>query len=156
MAERVQVGQPAPDFALPDQDKNIHRLSDYRGKPVVLLFYPLDFSPVCSDEHAACVRDVLSVFNELDAQVLGISVDSTWAHKAFAQQQGITYPLLADFHPKGEVGRKYGVYLEDQGICDRVVVVVAPDGTVAEVIDVGIPNLPDFDQVVEAVKRARA
>ena len=156
MAERVQVGQLAPDFALPDQDKQTHRLSDYRGRPVVLLFYPLDFSPVCSEEHAACVRNALAAFNELDAQVFGISVDSTWAHKAFAQQQGITYPLLADLHPKGEVCRRYGVYLEDQGICDRAVVVVAPDGKVAEFIEVGIPNVPDFDQVVEAVRRARA
>ncbi|WP_160317059.1 redoxin domain-containing protein [Ardenticatena maritima] len=151
----IQPGEMAPDFALPDQDKNVHKLSDYRGKPVVLLFYPLDFSPVCSNE-MACFRDALSVFNDLDAQVFGISVDSVWAHKAFAAQQGIEFPLLADFHPKGDVCKKYGVYLEDKGICDRVVVVIDPEGRVSEVIHVGIPNVPDVEQVAEAVKKAAA
>lgn len=156
MAERIKVGQVAPDFELVDQNDQTQRLSDYRGRPVVLLFYPADFSTICSDEHAACVRDGLSIFNQLNAQVLGISVDNAWTHKAFAKQLGITYPLLADFHPKGAVARKYGVYLEDKGICDRVVVVIGPDGRVAEVIDVGIPNIPDFNQVAEAVRRASA
>ncbi|RMG15891.1 MAG: hypothetical protein D6729_11800, partial [Deltaproteobacteria bacterium] len=84
----IEKGQPAPDFTLVDQDGNEHTLSQYRGKPVVLIFYPLDFSPVCSKEHACLVED-LSKFNELDAVVLGISVDSNWCHKAFAEAKGI-------------------------------------------------------------------
>ena len=112
----IAVGQPAPDFTLKDQSQKEIKLSDYAGKRnVVLIFYPLDFSPVCTNEHACFVND-LKQFEKLDAQVLGLSVDSAWAHKAFAEKMGITYPLLADFHPKGAVADKFGVYLAEKGI----------------------------------------
>src|SRR5215467_7939727 len=117
----IAVGQTAPEFSLKDQyDKDV-KLSDFSGKKrVVLVFYPLDWSPVCTNEHACLVSDVKK-FEQLDAQVLGLSVDSTWSHKAFAEKLGINYPLLADFQPRGEVGTKYGVYHADKGITGRVI-----------------------------------
>src|ERR1700741_4016426 len=114
----IAVGQAAPDFSLKDQNQKDIKLSDYHGRNVVIVFYPLDFSPVCTNEHACFVND-LKQFESLDAQVLGLSVDSAWAHKAFAEKMGITYPLLADFNPRGAVGEKYGVYLADKGIIGR-------------------------------------
>ena len=105
------VGAPAPEFTLKDQDQKEVRLSEFRGKKnVVLVFYPLDWSPTCTKEHACMVNDKKQ-FDQLDAQVLGISVDSVWSHKAYADKMGIHYPLLADFHPRGAVAAKYGVYL---------------------------------------------
>ncbi|MGB0389558.1 MAG: peroxiredoxin, partial [Ardenticatenaceae bacterium] len=151
----IEVGTQAPDFTLVDQDNNKHTLSSYRGKPVVLLFYPLDFSPVCSDE-MTCVMDNLTHFNDLDAQVFGISVDSRYAHKAFADHKGVTYPLLADFHPKGEVAKQYGIYLNDFGISSRGYIIVASDGTVSAAKDVKPFNMPDFDEIVAAVKASNA
>jgi peroxiredoxin len=93
------IGAPAPEFTLKDQDQKEVKLSDFRGKKrVVLVFYPLDWSPVCTKEHACMVNDKKQ-FDQLDAQVLGLSVDSVWSHKAYADKMGIHYPLLADFHP---------------------------------------------------------
>lgn len=149
----ISVGSQAPDFTLVDQDRNKHTLSSYQGQPVVLLFYPLDFSSVCSDE-MTCVMDNMSHFNDLGAQVFGISVDSLYSHKAFAQQKGVSYPLLADFHPKGAVARDYGIYLEDYGISSRGYIVISSDGTVTAAKDVGPPNMPDFDEIVAAVSAA--
>jgi len=115
----IAVGQPAPDFTLKDQSQKEIKLSDFAGKRnVVLIFYPLDFSPICTNEHACFVND-MKQFEKLDAQVLGLSVDSVWAHKAFAEKMGISYPLLADFHPKGAVADKFGMYLSEKGITGR-------------------------------------
>ncbi len=111
----IAVGQHAPDFTLKDQSQKEVKLADFAGKRnVVLMFYPLDFSPVCTNEHACVVND-MKQFEKLDAQVLGLSVDSAWAHKAFADKMGISYPLLADFNPRGAVADKFGVYLADKG-----------------------------------------
>jgi len=99
----LKPGDTAPDFTLPSTVGDKVTLSSYQGKKsVILLFYPLDFSPVCSVETKEC-EEMLPSKGSADVEVLGISVDSLWAHKAFAAQQGITYPLLADFHPKGAV-----------------------------------------------------
>ena len=98
----LNVTDRAPGFELVGHDGQTYRLSDYRSLPVVLVFYPQDFSPVCSEEHA-CYLDVMSQLNQLDAQVLGISVDHKWAHAAFVARDGIKYPLLADFNPRGNV-----------------------------------------------------
>ena len=103
----VAVGQAAPEFTLKDQSQKDVKLSHYRGKNVVLIFYPLDWSPVCTNEHACFVND-LKQFEKLNAQVLGLSVDSVWSHKAFADKMGIQYPLLADFQPRGAVAEKFG------------------------------------------------
>lgn len=149
---KLTTGDPAPNFTLKAQDDSEYSLSDFQGKPVVLVFYPLDFSPVCTDEHACFVND-MARFNELDAQVFGISVDSVWAHKAFARQMGITYPLLADFHPKGAVAQAYGTYLEENGISSRTIFVIDRDGKIAETYGVDIPEVPEVDRVIEAVQR---
>jgi peroxiredoxin len=119
----IEPGSPAPDFALPDQDGNIVKLEDLRGQTTVLVFYPLDFSPVCTDQ----LNVYQEVEAELDAQLYGISVDSAFAHKAFQQQLGISFPLLADFHPKGEVSKAYGVYIEERGHNQRALVMIGPD-----------------------------
>jgi peroxiredoxin len=147
----IAVGQPAPDFTLKDQNQNEVKLSDFRGKKkVVLVFYPLDWSPVCTNEHACFVND-MKEFEKLDAQVLGISVDSVWSHKAFAEKMNINYPLLADFHPRGAAASKYGFYLEDKGITGRAVVIIGKDGKVAWVKQYDIPQLPDIKEVAQAL-----
>src|ERR1051325_11304731 len=110
----VTVGQEAPDFELENQDKKKIKLSDFRGKSkVVLAFYPLDFSPVCTNEHVCFMTD-LPQFSAKDAVVLGISVDSVWCHKAFREATGIKYDLLADI--KREVVKKYDLFLEEANI----------------------------------------
>ncbi|HQZ69987.1 MAG: redoxin domain-containing protein [Anaerolineae bacterium] len=149
----LNVNDRAPDFELQGQDGKPHRLSDYRGQPVVLAFYPMDFSGVCSEEHA-CMVEVLGRLEKLEAQVLGISVDHRHAHAAFARQLGITYPLLADFHPKGAVGRDYGVYLEDKGFHQRWIFVIDPEGRVSFVQQNAVGEVPDLEPIVAAVKAA--
>src|ERR1700693_6577085 len=127
----VSVGQAAPDFTLKDQSQKDVKLSDFAGKKnVVLVFYPLDWSPTCTNEHACFVNDMRS-FEQLDAEVLGISVDSVWSHKAYADKMGIHYPMLADFQPRGAVAAKYGVYLEDKGISGRAIFIIDRDGKLA-------------------------
>ena len=149
----VKKGDIAPDFTLKGHDDKDYKLSDFRGKKVVLAFYPLDFSPVCTSEHT-CFRQDLAKFNELDTQVFGISVDSVWAHKAFAKELGLEYPLLADFHPKAGVAASYGLYIEDKGITNRATVVIDRDGKVAEVEIHDIPQQRSNDRILEALKSA--
>jgi peroxiredoxin len=125
----IEPGSPAPDFTLPDQDGNKVSLSDYRGRTVVLVFYPADFSRVCTDQ-LSVYQEVLPQFEQAGAQLLGISVDGAFCHKAFQEHQGLTIPLLADFHPKGEVAKAYGVWSEEHGVAKRALVMVGPDGLV--------------------------
>jgi peroxiredoxin len=146
----LQPGHPAPDFTLADQEKKKHTLSSYRGRPVVLLFYPLDFSSVCSEEHACMVR-AMDRFNSLDAQVFGISVDSTHSHRVFAAQQGVQYPLLADFHPRGAVAEQYGFFLPDYGYSSRAVVIIDREGNIAEAYETGMGTVPDVERIAESV-----
>ncbi|MEX2246464.1 MAG: redoxin domain-containing protein [Dehalococcoidia bacterium] len=121
----VEVGQEAPDFTLRDENNQEVKLSALRGKPVVLVFYPLDFSPFCTTEMCA-YRDDYSLFEGKGAQIYGISRDSTWTHKAFKAAQGLQHSLLADM--KGDVARLYGAWNEALGIADRVTVVIDKDG----------------------------
>jgi len=125
----IEPGSPAPDFTLPDQDGSRVSLSDFRGQTVVLVFYPSDFSPVCTDQ-LSVYQEVLPELEERGAQLLGISVDGAFCHKAFQQQINISVTLLADFHPKGEVARAYGVWSEDFGLAGRALVMVDPIGVV--------------------------
>jgi peroxiredoxin len=147
----LKVSDRAPDFELKGHDGNAYRLKGFRGQPVVLVFYALDFSGVCTEEHA-CFVDNLPELGKLDAQVLGISVDSHHCHRAFAQARGIPYPLLADFHPKGTVGRLYGVYLDDFGYHARWTYVIDPEGRIAFIQKNTVGEVPDVDEVVEAVR----
>jgi len=147
----IAVGQTAPDFVLKDQSQKEVKLADFAGKRnVVLMFYPLDFSPICTNEHACFVND-LKQFEKLDAQVLGLSVDSVWAHKAFAEKMGINYPLLADFHPRGAVADKFGMYLSDKGITGRAIAIINKAGKIAWFKNYDIPVVPDMKEVADAL-----
>ena len=125
----IEPGSPAPEFTLPDQDGKQVSLSDYQGRTVVLVFYPADFSRVCTDQ-LSVYQEVLPQLEEAGAQLVGISVDGAFCHKAFQDHLNITIPLLADFHPKGEVAKAYGVWSESYGVAARSLVMVGPDGTV--------------------------
>jgi peroxiredoxin len=125
----IEPGSQAPDFSLPDQDGKPVSLADLGGQISVLVFYPLDFSPVCTDQ-LNVYQEVLGDLEAQGAKLYGISVDSAFAHKAFQQHLGITIPLLADFHPKGEVARAYGVYIDERGHNQRALVMIGGDGTV--------------------------
>src|SRR5258708_34260585 len=140
-------GQPGPEFTLKDQNQKEIKLADFAGKRnVVLMFYPLDFSPVCTNEHACFVND-LKQYEKLDAQVLGLSVDSVWAHKAFAEKMGISYPLLADFHPKGAVAEKFGVYLPEKGITGRAIAIIDKGGKIAWFKNFVIPGFHNMKEL---------
>jgi peroxiredoxin len=122
-------GTPAPDFRLrttPDQDV---ALSDFRGQPVILAFYPADWSPVCGDQ-MALYNEILPEFQRLGAELLGISVDGAWCHIAFTHDRKLRFPLLADFEPKGDVARRYGVYRHHDGTSERALFVIDGDGII--------------------------
>lgn len=152
----ISVGQTAPDFTLPNQDKKEVKLSDFTGKRnVVLMWYPLDWSPTCTSEHACFVND-MKEFETLDAEVLGVSVDSVWSHKAFAEKMGIKYSLLADFHPRGAMSEKYGLYLADKGITGRAIAIVNKAGKIAWFKNYDIPVVPDLKEVAAALSQVKA
>lgn len=123
----VQIGQQAPDFTLRDDTNQPLTLASLRGQPVVLVFYPLDFSPICTAEMCA-YRDDYSAFEAKGARVLGISRDSVWTHKAFKEKERLTHTLLADM--KGEVARLYGCWNEAAAIAERLTVVIDKDGVI--------------------------
>ncbi len=151
----IAVGQVAPDFTLQNQDKQEVKLSDFTGKKnVVIMFYPLDWSPVCTNEHACFVNDMKS-FETLDAEVLGVSVDSVWSHKAYAEKMGIKYSLLADFQPRGAMAEKYGVFLADKGITGRAIVIVNKDEKIAWIKNYDIPVVPDLKEVAAALQQVK-
>jgi peroxiredoxin len=123
------AGQPAPDFTLrctPDQSVS---LNEFRGRPVILAFYPADWSPVCGDQ-MALYNEMLDEFQAFDAELLGISVDGAWCHCAFAEHNKLHFPLLADFEPKGAVARAYGIYDERDGTCLRALFVIDLEGVI--------------------------
>ena len=124
----IEPGATAPDFTLPDQDGKKTSLADFRGQTVVLVFYPADFSPVCTDQ-LSVYQEVLGELEQRDVTLVGISVDGAFCHKAFRQHQNLTIPLLADFHPKGAVAKAYGVWSEEHGVAARALVLVR-DGVV--------------------------
>lgn len=128
-AEALPPGVEAPDFRLPSTDRGTLALRDLRGRPVVLVFYPADWSPVCGDQ-LALYNEALSLFEEHDAQLLGISVDGLWSHRAYAESRQLRFPLLADFEPKGEVSRLYGVYNHDEGTSLRALFVIDRRGVI--------------------------
>jgi peroxiredoxin len=148
----VTVGEEAPDFELENQDKKKVKLSDFRGKKkVVLMFYPLDWSPVCSNEHK-CMKEDFSKFQGKDAEVLGISVDSGWCHKAFKEARGIPYDLLSDM--KREVVQKYDLYLAEANIGRRATVVVGRDGKVAWFKEQAMKEERKDAEILEALEKA--
>jgi peroxiredoxin len=122
-------GTPAPDFRLPSTPEQKVGPSDFLGQPLVLAFYPLDWSPVCSDQ-MVLYQELLPEFRRYDAAIMGISVDSAWCHNAFAQNRNIHFPLLSDFEPKGEVSRLYNAYRTADGYSERALFVINPEGLV--------------------------
>jgi peroxiredoxin len=152
----LKVGDVAPDFELAGhRDGERVRLSSFRGKKnVVVAFYPLDWTPVCSAEMPGFEADT-NEFENYDTQVLGISVDSVPSHVAFARSFGgiTTFPLLADFHPKGEVSKKYGVWIEEKGISQRAVFVIDKQGIVRYIDVHEIGEVPDNEAVFEVLRK---
>jgi len=125
----IEPGSKAPDFTLRDHDGSEISLSDFAGRSVVLVFYPLDFSPTCTDQ-LSLYQEVLGEIESRGAALVGISVDSAFCHRAFREHLNLTMPLLADFHPKGEVARAYGVYSEKWGSAGRSLFLVDPERVV--------------------------
>jgi peroxiredoxin len=125
----LSPGTPAPDFTLPSTTDQAASLRDFRNRPVVMVFYPAAWSPVCGDQ-LVLYNEVLPLFEEHNAQVLAISVDGIWTHRAFAEQRNLRFPLLADFEPKGAVARLYGVYDAEHGLARRALFVLDADGII--------------------------
>ena len=149
----VDVGDEAPDFELPDQDRQPVRLSSFRGqKNVVLVFYPLSFTGTCQGEMCA-IRDSIEDFSGDDVQTLAVSVDSTAVHKKWADEQSYTFPLLADFWPHGDVARAYGVLQEDLGLALRGTFIIDKQGVVAYRVVNEIPDARDTQAYREVLAR---
>jgi peroxiredoxin len=145
-------GTKAPDFTLhvtADQSLSLH---DLAGKPVVIAFYPADFSPVCGDQ-MALYNEALPEFEKYGAEVLGISVDGVWCHDAFAQSRHIHFPLLSDFEPKGAVARQYGDYRAEDGFCDRALFVIDGKGVVTWSYLSPIAINPGAEGILDALGR---
>ncbi|MCC6644415.1 MAG: redoxin domain-containing protein [Polyangiaceae bacterium] len=157
----IAVGDAVPEFELPSSLPTSSgkpgrplKLSDLRGKKVVLAFYPLDFSPVCSGE-LSCFRDDLSQFQGVDTEVVGVSVDSAWCHAAFAEKLGLSFPLVADFQPRGGFARQLGFFEEDKGFTSRATVVVDRDGKAAYVKNHGLGTPRDNAEILAALSALR-
>lgn len=127
--ELLQPGTTAPDFRLPTIPDETVSLSDLRGKNVVLAFYPADWSPVCGDQ-LALYNEILPMFEEFNAAVLGISVDGVWCHLAYKTHRKLQFPLVSDFEPKGALARQYGAYNQKEGMAERALFVVDGDGVI--------------------------
>jgi peroxiredoxin len=125
----LAAGTAAPDFELKSTPDQAVRLSDFRGRPVILAFYPADWSPICTDQ-MALYNEILPEFEEFHAVLFGISIDHAWCHIAFAQSRNLHFPLLADFHPKAQVAQAYGVYDDSIGMSERALFVLDPEGTI--------------------------
>jgi peroxiredoxin len=147
----IAAGQPAPDFTLRNQDGEKISLADFRGRKVLLVFYPLDFSPVCSDQ-LAVYQEVKPEIEARGVTMVGISVDSGFAHKAFQEKLGIDTMLLADFEPKGEVARAYGAYIDRIGHANRSLVLVDEEGTVEWAYESPTPlEIPGANLIFDAL-----
>jgi peroxiredoxin len=125
----LEPGTQAPDFQLKATPDQWVGLDDFSGKALIIAFYPADWSPVCTDQ-MALYNEILPMFHEYNAEVVGISVDSAWCHVAFAQHRSLHFPLLADFHPKGGMAQSYGVYDERNGVSERALFVLDGDGVI--------------------------
>jgi len=150
-ASVLRAGTPAPDFSLHSTPDQAVTLSDFRGQPVILAFYPADWSPVCGDQ-MALYNEILSEFREFNAELIGISVDGIWCHLAFAESRTLHFPLLADFEPKGGVARQFGVYREQEGTSERALFVIDADGIIrwSHVSPIGIN--PGADGILRALE----
>jgi peroxiredoxin len=152
MSKVLAAGAVAPGFTLrvtPDQWLS---LSDLSGKPIVLAFYPADWSPVCGDQ-IALYNEVLPEFRKHEAEVLGISVDGAWCHAAFVKHHHLHFPLLADFHPKGATAKQYGAYRETDGVCERALFVIDRRGLIFWSYCSPVAVNPGADGILDALER---
>jgi peroxiredoxin len=150
-ATPLPPGTKAPDFTLPATPDQKLSLADFRGQPVILAFYPEDWSPVCSDE-LALYQELLPEFQRFNAALLGISVDGVWSHLAFAKDRNLHFPLLADFEPKGEVSRVYQVYRNRDGTSERALFVIDPEGVVSWSFVSPVGLNPGADGILRALE----
>ena len=147
----LQPGTAAPDFTLNTTPDQTISLSEFRGRPVILVFYPADFSPVCGDE-MTLYNELLPEFQRYNAEVIGISVDGVWCHLAFSKERNLKIPLLTDFEPKGKVAKKYGVYRKNDGITERALFLIDKDGIIrwSYVSPIGVN--PGADGILKALE----
>jgi peroxiredoxin len=151
MPDILTPGTKAPDFSLhvtPDQKL---ALSELRGNPVILAFYPADFSPVCGDQ-MALYNEILPEFKKYGAELLGISVDGVWCHEEFTKNRHLHFPLLADFEPKGDTARKYGAYRHEDGFCERALFVIDKNGTIRWSYRSPVAVNPGADGILQALE----
>jgi peroxiredoxin len=152
MASVLAPGTPAPEFRLQSAPGQPLALSDFSGKPVILAFYPADWSPVCGDQ-MALYSEMLSEFQRYGAALLGVSVDGVWCHAAFAKDRRLSFPLLSDFEPKGRVARAYGAYRDQDGVAERALFVIDKTGVVRWSYCSPIGVNPGADGILEALER---
>ncbi|MGB8885584.1 MAG: redoxin domain-containing protein [Candidatus Korobacteraceae bacterium] len=151
MADILIAGAQAPEFSLhvtPDQKLSLREL---RGKPVILAFYPADWSPVCGDQ-MALYNEILPEFAQYGASLLGVSVDGVWCHSAFAANRHLHFPLLADFEPKGQVARLYGAYRDEDGTSERALFVIDKNGVIAWSYLSPVAVNPGADGILQALE----
>ena len=155
MSSALAAGVAAPEFELNSTPDQKVKLSDFRGTPVILAFYPADWSPVCGDQ-MSLYNEILGEFRRHGAQLLGISVDGVWCHRAFAESRKLHFPLLADFEPKGNVARAFGVYRTDDGTSERALFVLDGAGVIrwSYVSPIGVN--PGADGILEALEKLSA
>jgi peroxiredoxin len=151
MSNVLPAGSEAPDFSLPVTPDQKLSLSELRGKPVVLAFYPADWSPVCGDQ-MALYNEILPEFQKFGAELIGISVDGAWCHTAFAKDHNLHFPLAADFEPKGSVSRKYGAYPEGDGFSERALFVIDKNGLITWSYCAPVSVNPGADGILEALE----
>jgi len=150
--EILPAGVVAPDFILNATPDQTLTLSELRGKPVILAFYPADWSPVCTDQ-MALYNEILPEFRKHGAELLGISVDGAWCHEAFAKERRLHFPLLADFHPQGAVAQAYGAYREHEGLSERALFVIDREGTIFWSYLSPIAVNPGADGILDALEQ---
>jgi len=151
MSTILPAGTAAPDFTLhvtPDQTLS---LSELRGRPVILAFYPADWSPVCGDQ-MALYNEILPEFQKFNAELIGVSVDGAWCHEAFAKDRRLHFPLMADFEPKGAMARSYGAYREKEGVCERALFVIDKNGTITWSYLSPVAVNPGADGILQALE----
>ena len=156
MAPLPQLDQPAINFALPDGDKRVVNLKDFRGKNVVLAFFPADWSPTCTSE-LALIQETLADIRAYNAEVIAVSVDNVWSHKAWVQQKKFEFPLLSDFWPHGEVSSQYGVFLDEAGTANRALFFIDAEGVVRDRWVAESPGMaPARSVIIGALEKMKA
>jgi len=150
-SEILAAGTVAPNFTLHATPDQTLTLSELRGRPVILAFYPADWSPVCGDQ-MALYNEILPEFQNFGAELLGVSVDGVWCHAAFAENRRLHFPLLADFEPKGAVARQYGAYREADGVSERALFVIDRNGVISWSYCSPIAVNPGADGILQALE----